>query len=322
MLVPAVEPGHAGVRGRAAAHASRSTAAGSSGPGARRRDDHRAQRRRRDRPTSAESRRASSSCPIPATLPARGVHVVVGDQLARPGRARCRAAHAAHQDRARRRYGRSRTRTLPSSLPLRRGRRDRRRDDPRRGARGTDAGPAVPRRPRRAVGQAGCSSCRATSTTPIVVDSPGRVDLRRDDLELDRRRPAAGRLERLPVRSRSRSPPAASAPCSRGSSSRSAPQAREVIEAIQPRLARCPGRRPPGGDQARSARPRTPARWSRRSGEQLLLDPGRGGRRHASMPSRATTRTVVELQLHAMFAVRVRVNGAESIDPRRVELPQ
>jgi hypothetical protein len=32
--------------------------------------------------------------------------------------------------------------------------------------------------------------------------------------------------------------------------------------------------------------------------------------------------TVSQLQLHARFAVRVRVNGAESIDAAALELPQ
>jgi hypothetical protein len=39
-----------------------------------------------------------------------------------------------------------------------------------------------------------------------------------------------------------------------------------------------------------------------------------------SVPADPTT--VTELQLHGRFAVRVRVNGAESIDAATVELPQ
>jgi hypothetical protein len=56
-------------------------------------------------------------------------------------------------------------------------------------------------------------------------------------------------------------------------------------------------------------------------GEQLLFIPGAAGTvRFDAVPGDDTT--VVQLQLHAMFAVRVRVNGAESIDPAVVELPQ
>jgi hypothetical protein len=39
-------------------------------------------------------------------------------------------------------------------------------------------------------------------------------------------------------------------------------------------------------------------------------------------PVPADQTTVAELQLHGRFAVRVRVNGAESIDDATVELPQ
>jgi hypothetical protein len=57
------------------------------------------------------------------------------------------------------------------------------------------------------------------------------------------------------------------------------------------------------------------------SGEQLLFVPGAAGVvTFDAIPG--DDRTVVELQLHASFAVRVRVNGAESIDPAVVELPQ
>jgi hypothetical protein len=56
-------------------------------------------------------------------------------------------------------------------------------------------------------------------------------------------------------------------------------------------------------------------------GDQLLFVAGAGGVvRFDGVPG--DDRTVVELQLHANFAVRVRVNGAESIDPAIVELPQ
>jgi len=56
-------------------------------------------------------------------------------------------------------------------------------------------------------------------------------------------------------------------------------------------------------------------------GSQLLVVPG------ASQPvtfsaAPGDDTTVVELQLHAMFAVRVRVSGAESIDDATLELPQ
>ncbi len=57
------------------------------------------------------------------------------------------------------------------------------------------------------------------------------------------------------------------------------------------------------------------------SDEQLLFVAGAGGTvRFDGVPG--DDRTVVELQLHANFAVRVRVNGAESVDPAVVELPQ
>src|SRR5215207_701923 len=56
------------------------------------------------------------------------------------------------------------------------------------------------------------------------------------------------------------------------------------------------------------------------SGNQLLVIPGTGGVvLFDAAPSDATT--VAELQLHARFAVRVRVNGAESVDPAVAELP-
>jgi hypothetical protein len=57
------------------------------------------------------------------------------------------------------------------------------------------------------------------------------------------------------------------------------------------------------------------------SGEQLLFVPGAAGLVTFDADP-GDDRTVVELQLHAKFAVRVRVNGAESIDPAVVELPQ
>jgi hypothetical protein len=57
------------------------------------------------------------------------------------------------------------------------------------------------------------------------------------------------------------------------------------------------------------------------SAGQLVLVPGTGGTVTFS-PTAADDTTVRELQWHADFAVRVRVNGAESIDPAVVELPQ
>jgi hypothetical protein len=57
------------------------------------------------------------------------------------------------------------------------------------------------------------------------------------------------------------------------------------------------------------------------SGDQLLVIPGAVGVvTFDAAPGDDTT--VAELQLHARFAVRVRVNGAESIDKAVVELPQ
>ena len=55
---------------------------------------------------------------------------------------------------------------------------------------------------------------------------------------------------------------------------------------------------------------------------QLLFIPGAGGLVAFDAITGIDERTVAELQLHARFAVRVRVNGAESIDAADVELPQ
>ena len=57
------------------------------------------------------------------------------------------------------------------------------------------------------------------------------------------------------------------------------------------------------------------------SGSQLLVIPGIAGL-VVFDPAAGDDRTVSELQLHARFAIRVRVNGAESIDPAVLELPQ
>lgn len=57
------------------------------------------------------------------------------------------------------------------------------------------------------------------------------------------------------------------------------------------------------------------------TGDQLLVVPGAAGAvTFDAAPGDDST--VSELQLHARFTVRVRVNGAESIDPAAVELPQ
>jgi hypothetical protein len=58
------------------------------------------------------------------------------------------------------------------------------------------------------------------------------------------------------------------------------------------------------------------------SRSQLLLVPSAAGAVSFDGVLGVDDRTVVELQLHARFAVRVRVNGAESIDSADVELPQ
>jgi hypothetical protein len=55
---------------------------------------------------------------------------------------------------------------------------------------------------------------------------------------------------------------------------------------------------------------------------QLLFIPGTADVIAFDAVPGGDDRTVVELQLHARFSVRVRVNGAESIDPAVVELPQ
>jgi hypothetical protein len=56
-------------------------------------------------------------------------------------------------------------------------------------------------------------------------------------------------------------------------------------------------------------------------GSRLIFVPGEAGRVSFD-PAPGDDSTVAELQLHAKFAVRVRVNGSESIDPAFVELPQ
>ena len=58
------------------------------------------------------------------------------------------------------------------------------------------------------------------------------------------------------------------------------------------------------------------------SSSQLVLIPGAAGAVSFAAVPGVDDRTVVELQLHAQFAVRVRVNGAESFDPAVVDLPQ
>ncbi len=55
---------------------------------------------------------------------------------------------------------------------------------------------------------------------------------------------------------------------------------------------------------------------------QLLVIPGTASTVTFDAVPGSDDRTVVELQLHARFSVRVRVNGAESIDQAVVELPQ
>ncbi len=57
------------------------------------------------------------------------------------------------------------------------------------------------------------------------------------------------------------------------------------------------------------------------SGTQLLVIPGIAGL-VVFAPAPGDDTTAGELQLHARFAIRVRVNGAESIDPATLELPQ
>jgi len=57
------------------------------------------------------------------------------------------------------------------------------------------------------------------------------------------------------------------------------------------------------------------------SGNQLLVVPGTANPVRFD-PAPGDDTTVAELQLHAKFAVRVRVNGAESIDVATVELPK
>ena len=56
-------------------------------------------------------------------------------------------------------------------------------------------------------------------------------------------------------------------------------------------------------------------------GSQLLVIPGTAGAVSFAAAAGDPT-TVAELQLHALFPVRVRANGAESIDVATVELPQ
>jgi hypothetical protein len=57
------------------------------------------------------------------------------------------------------------------------------------------------------------------------------------------------------------------------------------------------------------------------TGSQLLVMPGTADTvTFDAAPG--DDRTVTDLQLHARFAVRVRLNGAESLDPVVLELPQ
>jgi hypothetical protein len=58
------------------------------------------------------------------------------------------------------------------------------------------------------------------------------------------------------------------------------------------------------------------------TGSQLLFIPGVAAAPVVFGPAPGDDTTVAELQLHARFAVRVRVNGAESIDEATLELPQ
>ena len=77
------------------------------------------------------------------------------------------------------------------------------------------------------------------------------------------------------------------------------------------------------GLQARiNALPGLPGAMVATTRSQLLLIPGGNNPVQFGAVPNADDRTVVELQLHARFAVRVRVNGAESIDPADVDLPQ
>ena len=62
------------------------------------------------------------------------------------------------------------------------------------------------------------------------------------------------------------------------------------------------------------------ARVGTSSGQLMLLPGSADAVSFAAVPGDDTT--VVELQCHARFALRVRCNGAESIDPASVELPQ
>jgi hypothetical protein len=58
------------------------------------------------------------------------------------------------------------------------------------------------------------------------------------------------------------------------------------------------------------------------SGAQLLIVPGTADPVTFDPIPGVDDLTVVDLQLHARFSVRVRVNGAESVDPAVLELPQ
>ena len=58
------------------------------------------------------------------------------------------------------------------------------------------------------------------------------------------------------------------------------------------------------------------------AGRQIVLIPGKAGLVTIDADPAGDQQTVAELQLRASFSVRVRVNGAESIDPAVVVLPQ
>jgi len=112
------------------------------------------------------------------------------------------------------------------------------------------------------------------------------------------------------------------------------------LSAVQPRLSMKVGAQPPvtlaipaplsldalatslqGAIAGASALPEYALATVLQSGSQLLVIPGAAGLVRFD-PAPGDDTTAAELQLHARYAVRVRVNGAESLDPAVLELPQ
>ena len=257
--------------------------------------------------------------PIPASLPARGVHVVVGDQLttdpvvlgAGPHTLRIKVGPGAGT------VG-SRTRTLPPSLPL---------------AEVAaivesmihDAAPAGPTPDLRfldarvVLWDKRLLIVPGDPTTAIVVDSPVGSTFA-GDLKLTPPPPQPPGASSAFLSGVLGSPPALSAVLPRFQLTIGA-AGPVVIEAIKATSLDALAVDLEAKINALGAAEFSGAMVAAIHG-QLLLIPGAAGVVSCDPLAGIDERTVAELQLHAQFAVRVRVNGAESIDLATVELPQ